>query len=174
MAARAAARLGAGGGAVVLGEAGALPVGDSVADAVVAVWVLQLLAKPVAEAAVREAARVLRPGGSLVTTVDKNAAAFAEPSDVAELLGPYARAYPHADAAARLTALDGLTVTGEAHFTGFGQGRTPREWGRALRSGPQWCPESERERLAREAEALPEPDVPRPDPRYRLLRFTRG
>ncbi|NJP90575.1 class I SAM-dependent methyltransferase [Nonomuraea sp. FMUSA5-5] len=57
---------------VVLGDGRRLPVRDRCVDAVTTFWLLHLLddARPV----IAEAARVLRPGGVFVTTVDKKAA----------------------------------------------------------------------------------------------------
>ncbi|HEX6249642.1 MAG TPA: class I SAM-dependent methyltransferase [Nocardioidaceae bacterium] len=51
-----------------------LPVADRSVEVVSLVWLLHLLPIPVADAALAEAARVLRPGGHLVTTVDKDLA----------------------------------------------------------------------------------------------------
>lgn len=61
-------------GRVVVAPADRLPVPDASVDVVTMVWLLHLL--PVAEADVvlAEAARVLRSGGHLVTTVDKDLA----------------------------------------------------------------------------------------------------
>ncbi|MFC4008092.1 class I SAM-dependent methyltransferase [Nonomuraea purpurea] len=66
------ARIAAGRVDVVLGDGRALPVRDGAFDAVAVIWLLHLLddARPV----IAEAARVLRPGGVFVTTVDKRAA----------------------------------------------------------------------------------------------------
>ncbi|HEX6877498.1 MAG TPA: class I SAM-dependent methyltransferase [Nocardioidaceae bacterium] len=61
-------------GRVVVAPADRLPVSDAAVDAVVMVWLLHLLTIPVADAVIAEAARVLRPGGHLVTTVDKDLA----------------------------------------------------------------------------------------------------
>lgn len=58
-------------GRVAASRAERLPVRDGSVDAVTVVWLLHLLDVPTADRVVAEAARVLRPGGSLVTTVDK-------------------------------------------------------------------------------------------------------
>lgn len=54
-------------------DAGRLPVADSSLDVVTSVWLLHLLRRQVVEAVLDEVARVLRPGGRYVTTVDKAA-----------------------------------------------------------------------------------------------------
>ena len=61
-------------GRALVGLADRLPVADDALDVVSMVWLLHLLPMPVADAAIAEAARVLRPGGHLVTTVDKDLA----------------------------------------------------------------------------------------------------
>jgi SAM-dependent methyltransferase len=59
-------------GAVVRGDSRQLPFRSASVDAVTVIWLLHLL--PDARPVIAEAARVLRPGGVLVTTVDKAAA----------------------------------------------------------------------------------------------------
>ncbi len=66
-------------GGVVCGDAARLPLASDSVDAVVIVWLLHLLPDPAAVLA--EAARVLRPGGVLITTVDKDDAYFVEDSE---------------------------------------------------------------------------------------------
>jgi ubiquinone/menaquinone biosynthesis C-methylase UbiE len=61
-------------GRAVLASAERLPVRDESVDVVLTIWLLHLLTVPVADEIVAEAARVLRPGGHLVTTVDKDLA----------------------------------------------------------------------------------------------------
>lgn len=61
-------------GRVAVASADRLPVADSHVDVVAMIWLLHLLPVGVADAALAEAARVLRPGGHLVTTVDKDLA----------------------------------------------------------------------------------------------------
>ncbi|TDD15402.1 class I SAM-dependent methyltransferase [Nonomuraea diastatica] len=106
------ARVAAGRVRVTLGDGCALPVRDGAVDAVTTIWLLHLLddARPV----IAEAARVVRPGGVYVTTVDKRAAH-----------GPGGRRHP-ADAPELVVAeasRHGLRQAGEATFVGHGQGR---------------------------------------------------
>lgn len=61
-------------GRVVAADGAALPLADASADLVTTVWLLHLLSLETADRVVAEAARVLRPGGHLVTTVDKDLA----------------------------------------------------------------------------------------------------
>ncbi|WP_333779224.1 class I SAM-dependent methyltransferase, partial [Streptomyces sp. IBSBF 3136] len=85
MARRAAARLP---GAVLLADSRRLPFADATFDAVTSVWLLHLLPGPAeVRAVVTECARVLRPGGLYVTTVDK-AAAHDVGSDIDAVLAP--------------------------------------------------------------------------------------
>jgi ubiquinone/menaquinone biosynthesis C-methylase UbiE len=58
-------------GRVAAGHADRLPVADASVEVVTMVWLLHLLDVPTADRVLAEAARVLRPGGHLVTTVDK-------------------------------------------------------------------------------------------------------
>ncbi|GAA3106981.1 class I SAM-dependent methyltransferase [Nonomuraea salmonea] len=106
------ARLAAGRVPVVLGDGRLLPVRDRSVAAVTTIWLLHLLddARPV----IAEAARVLRPGGVYVTTVDKRAAHDASmPVD----RRPADGAATVIEAAAR----HGLRPCGETRFTGHGQ-----------------------------------------------------
>ncbi|MFF0140983.1 methyltransferase domain-containing protein [Streptomyces sp. NPDC005227] len=167
MARRAATRLP---GAVVRADSRRLPFQGGSFDAVTVVWLLHLLddARPV----VAEAARLLRPGGVLVTTVDK-AAAHDVGSDIDALCAPY-RAGQAADGSARVTAYaaeHGLTPDGTAPFRGHGQGRTPRRVARQVRAGELYA--SGGHRLADRVEALPDPDGPRPEPEFTLRAFRR-
>lgn len=105
-------------GRVLRADATALPIASGSVDAVTAVWLLHLLDDP--EPVVAEAARVLRPGGLLLTTVDKNAA-----MRVAEGAPPRARELP-SDSCSRLTALGaryGLRLAAATSFLGHGQGQ---------------------------------------------------
>lgn len=61
-------------GRVVRADARRLPLPDGAVPAVSVVWLLHLLPVADADAVLGEAARVLRPGGVLVTTVDKDLA----------------------------------------------------------------------------------------------------
>ncbi|SDO47548.1 class I SAM-dependent methyltransferase [Actinacidiphila guanduensis] len=157
---------------LVLGDCRHLPFADDALDAVSAVWVLHLL--PDAAAVVAECARVLRPGGVFVTTVDKDAGHDMD-SDVNELLAPFRvrRAY---DAQVRVQAVaaeHGLRRAGEARFTGHGQGRSPARVAVDVERGTfasSLALSSEQSgTLVRQLSLLPDQDVPRADPVFRLL-----
>ncbi|PWI14285.1 SAM-dependent methyltransferase [Streptomyces sp. Act143] len=173
MARRAAARLP---GAIVLGDSRRLPFPDGVFDAVTSVWLLHLIHDPDhTRGIVAECARVLRPGGVYVTTVDK-AAAHDVGSDIDAVLAPRPRR-PAPDAARRVesyAAAQGLVAAGRARFTGLGQGRSPRRTAADLRRG--WfttLPPGDRrtEELAVRLAALPDQDRPRADPVFALRAF---
>ncbi|MER5732583.1 class I SAM-dependent methyltransferase [Streptomyces sp. NPDC002138] len=165
---------------VVLASGTRLPVRTGALDAVGAVWLLHLLRAPgLVEAVIAEVARVLRPGGVFVTTVDKDAAHDVG-SDIDAVLAQHLTPHP-ADAAAKVTAYAaavGLRPYAEAAFTGHGQGRTPRRAATALLAGRYASritgQGSTAKALAAQLEALPDPDHPRPPPTYRLQAFTRG
>lgn len=96
---------------VVQADAAQLPFPDRGVAAVLMVWLLHLVDD--AEAMVGEAVRVLRPGGRLITTVDKARAHGWQdraPADAAEVVEKVA---------ARL----GLLPAAETTFVGVGQGR---------------------------------------------------
>jgi ubiquinone/menaquinone biosynthesis C-methylase UbiE len=61
-------------GCAAVSRAERLPVRDGSVDLVTTIWLLHLLPVPVADVVLAEAARVLRPRGHLVTTVDKDLA----------------------------------------------------------------------------------------------------
>jgi SAM-dependent methyltransferase len=89
-------------------SAARLPVRDTCCDVVVMVWLLHLLPISVADLVLAEAARVLRPGGHLVTTVDKD-------------LAHGHRRRTDADAADRVAAVlnrHGLGFVGQESFAG--------------------------------------------------------
>lgn len=163
-------------GGIVLGDSRRLPFPDATFDAVTAVWLLHLLSDPdEAAAVVGECARVLRPGGVLVTTVDK-AASHDVGSDIdAALAGRPVRS--PVDGAARVeryAAAYGLTRAGRARFRGHGQGRSPRSTAEDLRRG--WFtsvpPDSPlATRFARRLAELPDQEVRRPDPEFALHAF---
>ncbi|WP_369194995.1 class I SAM-dependent methyltransferase [Streptomyces djakartensis] len=176
MARRAAARLP---GAVVRADSRRLPFGDGRFDAVCSVWLLHLLDGPAdVRAVVGECARVLRPGGVYITTVDKSASHNVG-SDIDVVLAARPPG-PVRDAAADVescAAAHGLLPAGVARFTGHGQGRSPRRAIADLRRG--WfvtlppgsaLAEDFAARLAR----LPDQDRPRPDPVFRLRAFRKA
>ena len=118
---------------------------------------------------------MLRPGGVLVTTVDK-AASHNVGSDIdAALAGRPVRS--PVDGAARVgqyAAAYGLTRAGRACFRGHGQGRSPRSTVEDLRRG--WFtsvpPDSAlADRFARRLAELPDQEVRRPDPEFALQAF---
>jgi ubiquinone/menaquinone biosynthesis C-methylase UbiE len=59
-------------GRIALGDVTRLPVPTASADAVTMVWLLHLLSLEDSARALAEAARILRPGGTLISTVNKN------------------------------------------------------------------------------------------------------
>ncbi|MEX0167697.1 class I SAM-dependent methyltransferase [Streptomyces sp. LMG1-1-1.1] len=164
-------------GRTVRADARRLPLPDASVDAVSAVWLLHLV--PFAPEIVAEAARVLRPGGVLVATVDKDAAHDVG-SDIDEVLRPLRSAAPASDRADLVTAhaaAHGLDPAPGALFTGHGQGATPRDTVRKLRAGyfASWFSgdPATTETLAAALGTLPDQDRRRADPRYRLASFVR-
>ncbi|ROQ35367.1 methyltransferase family protein [Streptomyces sp. PanSC19] len=164
-------------GRAVRADARRLPLPDASLDAVAAVWLLHLV--PFATDIVAEAARVLRPGGVLVVTVDKDAAHDVG-SDVDAILRPHRSAGAASDRADLITAsaaAHGLHPGPGTRFTGHGQGSTPRDTVRKLRAGyfASWFTgdPATTETLAAALAALPDQDRRRPDPRYRLASFVR-
>jgi ubiquinone/menaquinone biosynthesis C-methylase UbiE len=101
-------------GRVAAARADLLPVADGSVDAVTAIWVLHLLPTEVADRVVAEAARALRPGGRLVTTVDKHRAHGRDGGEA-----------DHRDRVLAVAARHGLQPAGEAAFSGRSQ------WGSA-------------------------------------------
>ncbi|MFI6010819.1 class I SAM-dependent methyltransferase [Streptomyces sp. NPDC051243] len=173
MARQAAARLP---GAVVLADSRRLPFPAGRFDAVSTVWLLHLArTDDDVRTTVGECARVLRPGGVYVTTVDK-AAAHNVGSDIDAVMASRPRR-PALDQAACVEsyALEhGLVPAGQTSFTGRGQGRSPRRTIADLRRGwfvtlPPGDPRADgfAARLAR----LPDQDRPRPDPVFTLRAF---
>ncbi|WP_344874002.1 class I SAM-dependent methyltransferase [Allokutzneria multivorans] len=105
-------------GRVAQADARRLPARSSSVSAVTAIWLLHLM--PDSEAVLREVARVLRPGGVFVCTVDKRAAHRLAEGNIAM---PGAR-----DERARVESLGaryGLSVCGEGSFVGHGQDFEP-------------------------------------------------
>ncbi|MFE1500684.1 phosphoadenosine phosphosulfate reductase family protein, partial [Streptomyces albidoflavus] len=128
---------------------------------------------------VAEAARVLRPGGVLIATVDKDAAHDVG-SDIDEILRPHRSAAAASDRAQLITrhaVAQGLAPASGTRFTGHGQGATPRDTVRKLRAGyfASWFDgdTAAATTIAAALTALPDQDRPRDDPRYRLARFVR-
>ncbi|MET9951288.1 class I SAM-dependent methyltransferase [Streptomyces sp. NPDC006339] len=164
-------------GRVVRADARRLPLPDGSVDAVTAVWLLHLV--PFADEIVAEAARVLRPGGVFVTTVDKDAAHDVG-SDIDALLRPHRAPGAGSDRADRVTAYaaaHGLSPAPGATFTGHGQGTTPRRTAEKLRGGyyASWFRgmAADVDALCAALAALPDQDRPRADPAYPLARYVR-
>ncbi|KOG42973.1 class I SAM-dependent methyltransferase [Streptomyces resistomycificus] len=163
-------------GAIVLADGRRLPFPDGAFDAVTGVWLLHLLdGSGDVRAVVAECARVLRPGGVYVTTVDK-AAAHDVGSDIDAVLAPRPRrpAQDATDAVTCYAVARGLEPAGQARFTGLGQGRSPRSTVADLRRGwftrvPPDHPLAAR--FAARLGALPDQDRPRPDPVFTVLAF---
>ena len=161
---------------VVIADAARLPIGSAHVDAVVLIWLLHLL--PDAAPALAECARVLRHGGALITTVDKDTAAFKVESDVGAATAPLRHKYAghpadSFDRVATLAAGHGLRPVGETSFEGIGQGRSPRQWRERITAGSfAWSREASPEEIAgvcRDLASLPDQDAVRPDPLYRLV-----
>ncbi|MEQ7005093.1 methyltransferase domain-containing protein [Actinopolymorpha sp. B17G11] len=170
-------------GRTLRGDATRLPFATGRVDAVVVVWLLHLLASPVEVAAVvSEAARVLRPGGMLVSTVDKDAG-HPPDTDVERLLVSYGRTQGGAaptDARGQVEVLArkaGLTLQAEGGFVGHGQGRVPAALADVLESSSrsyQHVEPRRKEALIRDLRALPDPDLARTPPTYRLLAWQKA
>ncbi|MCC5476343.1 class I SAM-dependent methyltransferase [Streptomyces barringtoniae] len=163
-------------GAIVRADSRRLPFRTGTFHAVTSIWLLHLLqdAEDV-RAIVAECARVLRPGGVYVTTVDK-AAAHDVGSDIDAVLASRPRR-PAQDAAATVTAhavRHGLRPAGATAFPGVGQGRSPRATVADLRRG--WFTllppgEPRTEEFAASLSRLPDQDRPRPDPVFAVRAF---
>ncbi|MFG2946850.1 class I SAM-dependent methyltransferase [Streptomyces adustus] len=173
MVGRAAARLP---GAVVRADSRRLPFRDEQFDAVCSVWLLHLVDSDAdVRAIVAECARVLRPGGVYVTTVDK-AAAHNVGSDIDAVLAsrPPRAARDAAPLVESYALARGLAPAGQARFDGHGQGRSPRRTVADLHRGwfvtlPPGDPLAEP--FAARLQALPDQDRPRPDPRFTLRAY---
>ncbi|MFB7255886.1 class I SAM-dependent methyltransferase [Streptomyces nojiriensis] len=164
---------------VTLADAARLPVRSQSLDAVSAVWLLHLLREPgLVPAVIAEAARVLRPGGVFLATVDKDSAHDVG-SDIDAVFAAHLTPTP-SDASGEVEAYAaraGLLAVGEARFTGHGQGRTPRGSAESLLAGryasrivPRGITARE---LAARLELLPDQEVPRAEPTYRIRSFVR-
>ncbi|MFI2203262.1 class I SAM-dependent methyltransferase [Streptomyces sp. NPDC020192] len=163
-------------GAVVRADSRRLPFGTGTFDAVTSIWLLHLLDRPEdVRAIVAECARVLRPGGVYVTTVDK-AASHDVGSDIDAVLAPRPRRAAQ-DAAATVAAhaaRHGLEPAGDTAFHGVGQGRSPRATIADLRRGwfTQLSPgEPRTEEFATRLAALPDQERPRADPVFALRAY---
>lgn len=98
-------------GRAIQARAESLPLLPASVEVVSITWLLHLL--PDASPVIIEAARVLRSGGTFLTTVDKNAAhgkPRPDPTDGYELIS-------------ELTAANGLSESGRTTFVGRGQDR---------------------------------------------------
>ncbi|MCF1595169.1 class I SAM-dependent methyltransferase [Streptomyces muensis] len=173
MARQAAARLP---GSVVLADSRRLPFGAGRFDAVSSVWLLHLArTDDDVRTIVGECARVLRPGGVYVTTVDK-AAAHNVGSDIDAVLAsrPPRPARDEAALVESYALAHGLVPAGQARFTGRGQGRSPRRtvadlhrgWFVTLPPGGALA-----DAFAARLAELPDQDRPRPDPVFSLRAF---
>ncbi|MFJ7771958.1 class I SAM-dependent methyltransferase [Streptomyces sp. NPDC097107] len=175
MARYAAARLP---GAIVLADSRRLPFRDGEFDAVCSVWLLHLAGGDEnVRSIVGECARVLRPGGVYVTTVDKGASHNVG-SDIDAVLAsrPPSTAHDAAGLVESYAGAHGLTPAGQARFTGHGQGRSPRRTVADLRRGwfvtlPPGDPRAEP--FATRLACLPDQDRPRPDPVFTLRAFSK-
>jgi SAM-dependent methyltransferase len=163
-------------GRIVLADARRLPFADASFDVVTSVWLLHLLDAPEdVPRVMAECARVLRPGGTYITTVDK-AASHNVGSDIDAVMADRPRR-PAADAEPRVAGLAadlGLRDAGRSRFRGRGQGRSPRRTIADLRRGwfTQLPPGDPRaDAFAARLAALPDQDRPRPDPVFTLRAF---
>ncbi|WP_329222418.1 class I SAM-dependent methyltransferase [Streptomyces sp. NBC_01485] len=163
-------------GAVVLADGRRLPFRSGEFDAVSSVWLLHLVEDPVdARRIVSECARVLRPGGVYVTTVDKGASHNVG-SDIDAVMASRPRR-PASDTAALVESYAvacGLIPAGQARFPGRGLGRSPRRAVADLRRGwfitlPPGHPLADG--FAARLAALPDQDRPRPEPTFTLRAF---
>ena len=160
-------------------DATRLPIGTGRVHAVTLVWLLHLL--PDAAPVMAECARVLAPGGVLVTTVDKDDSYDADDDDIGRVLGSYPpRGGPAVatDDRARLDDLAcnlGLTPYAEARFVGHGQGRSPNAVARRLEARPSWIGRrldaARIDALIAELRAMPDPDRTRQPPTYTLVGY---
>jgi SAM-dependent methyltransferase len=181
MAAVAAGRLP---GRIVVGDVTRLPLAAGSADAVTMVWLLHLLSATASVQALAEAARVLRPGGLLITTAGKNDAEFAPPAgDATAILAPVRARFGRAqtDAMDRVRAVGGqhgLTLAAQTTFAGIGQGLSPRDWRRRLDQGAMgWAAAAGPDvagTLRADLAGLPDQDLARPDPIYQLVALRKG
>ena len=169
-------------GRAAIADATSLPLRTGWAGAVTIIWLLHLLGPEDSAAVIAEAARILRPGGMLITTVRKNDAAYPDDDDAAALIGPV-RALavkPQTDSIDRvrdIAARHHLHPAELTSFRGEGQGQSPRQRIEYLRGGQiPWTQDAGTGRmrnLLAALAALPDQDRPRPDPRYQVLALRR-
>ena len=107
-------------GRAMVSSAERLPVRDGSVDVVTMVWLLHLLPIPSADAVLAESARVLRAGGHLATTVDKDLAHGRVRRTTAD----------HAERVAAVAARHGLRLCGQSSFS------APSSWGSATDADP--------------------------------------
>lgn len=165
-------------GAVTRGDATNLPVAADSVDVLVMIWLLHLLEPAHVESTIAEATRVLRPGGTLITTVNKNDAVYAPGTDTTNLLGPIRaqfmpQQYDAADTIINLGKAHRLTPSAEATFIGHGQARSPQHWIDLIHNHQHpWTRVASPTTIAdllHQLATLPNQDTPRADPIYRLL-----
>lgn len=180
MAAVAAGRLP---GRITLGKVTRLPLASGSVDAVTMVWLLHLLPAAAVTAAVADAARVLSPGGLLITTVGKDDAAFGPGDDAAVIVESVRARFDHGqtdrlDRVAEIGGRHGLTLAAQTTFVGTGQGLSPRRWRKRLAGAAlAWTAAAGRERvdaLCAQLADLPGQDRVRPDPVYQLAALRKG
>ncbi|MEY9878040.1 ubiquinone/menaquinone biosynthesis C-methylase UbiE [Streptacidiphilus sp. MAP12-33] len=172
-------------GRAVRASAERLPFRDGSLDAITSVWLLHLLSdsRPV----VAEFARVLRPGGTLVCTVDKDACHDVG-SDIDEVLGDLRPRRGNAVGAAEQDATErivahgaefGLVPVGEGAFTAHLRGTTPASLADLIREDRYqfWARRlapAARRRILDGLATLPDQNRKRPDPHFRLLALRRA
>ncbi|SEL80493.1 class I SAM-dependent methyltransferase [Streptacidiphilus jiangxiensis] len=171
-------------GRAVRARAERLPFRDGVLDAVTSVWLLHLL--PDSRPVVAEFARVLRPGGTVVCTVDKDSGHDVG-SDIDDVLGDLRPRRGNAVGAAEQDATErivahgaefGLEPVAEGAFTARLRGTTPASLADLIRNDRYqfWTrrltPE-DKARILDELAALPDQDRKRADPTFRLLALRR-
>ncbi|MFJ8110588.1 class I SAM-dependent methyltransferase [Streptomyces sp. NPDC096132] len=163
-------------GAIVRADSRQLPFSNEQFDAVSSVWLLHLVEDAGdVRRIVAECARVLRPGGVYVTTVDKGASHNVG-SDIDGVLASRPRR-PASDAAELVEAYAvgcGLVPAGQGRFPGRGQGRSPRRAIADLRRGwfvtlPPGHPLADE--FAARLAALPDQERPRAEPEFTLRAF---
>ena len=107
-------------GRALVASADRLPVRDESVDLVTTIWLLHLLPVDVADHVVAEASRVLRSGGHLVTTVDKDLAHGRSRRTNAD----------HRERVEHVAGKHGLSFVGATSFTG------PSKWSSSTDGDP--------------------------------------